>query len=396
MKRQALFPLTALLALGCSAGGTGDSGAAVGSPPPGSLASGGNGGPGPSGSDPDFLLEGDELAYDGDGNPLNIGSEVACDGIDENGNGIIDDVDKGRDGLCDCLRIGFLGELASDAGNRTGAFQSWLEERSDIPVTLIPSTAALSPDSLAGLQVLVVGNMAQRASSGGYSPAEVSAFEQWIAVAGGGAITLAGYSNRENDVVPTNQLLAPAGLAYDYQGRGAGVLGVGAPPVLVRGIAAPEHPSMDNLTALGVYAAYPIVGDGEVIVREGEFTLAMAKQHGEGHVFAFAYEWITQDALWLPMTNVQLTPCQQGCRQCEMQCNACDQQCADCQLQPCEGGQAAPPEGETCRRGCDQGCESCGSNCSACESQCQACSAGEQRDVLDAGLCLVLLQYCIG
>ncbi len=31
-------------------------------------------------------------------------SPEVCDGIDNDGNGIIDDVDVGHDGVCDCLR----------------------------------------------------------------------------------------------------------------------------------------------------------------------------------------------------------------------------------------------------------------------------------------------------
>jgi hypothetical protein len=65
---------------------------------------------------PDLLIGDGDSAIDPNGRPLNIGSELACDGIDENQNGVTDDVDKGKDGLCDCLRIGFLGALASSNG----------------------------------------------------------------------------------------------------------------------------------------------------------------------------------------------------------------------------------------------------------------------------------------
>ena len=361
---------------GCSAGGA-DQPSSVSTGGPGALPPGG----GSPSSDPAFLLDDDTQAVDANGNPLNIGSEVACDGLDENNNGIVDDVDQGKDGLCDCLRIGFLGALASDAGNATGAFESWLEERSDIPVAHIAARDPLTADVVRDLQVLVVGNLAERNNAGGYSAADVAALKQWIEVEGGGLMTLAGYSANSADITPTVALLAPLGLGYDFQGRGAGVLSMGAPPMIVRGIVTPDHPTMDGITALGVYAAYPVVGDGQVIVREGLFDLAMAKTFGLGHVFAFSDEWITQDALWYPMMNRPLTPCQQGCNQCTMQCAACDQQCADCQLQPCEGGQQAADG--MCRRGCDQGCQSCGTNCQSCEQVCQACSALEQMDQLD-------------
>src|SRR5688572_7099234 len=269
---------------GCSAGGAGGSDVGVEAPAAGGPTAPGLAGSGSLGNpDPGIIID-DSPAIAPDGTPLNVGSEVACDGLDENGNGVIDDVDKGRDGLCDCLRIGFLGDFASDAGNRTAAFEGWLEERSDVPVTHIGATQALTAELLRDLQVVVVGNLSQRANSGGFSPAEVDAVRQWIEVEAGGLMTLAGYTARESDIVPTVALLAPTGLSYDYMGRGPGVLGMGAPPVISRGIVAAEHPSLAGITAMGIYNAYPVVGDGEVLIREGNFNLAMSKTLGAGNV----------------------------------------------------------------------------------------------------------------
>lgn len=369
---------------GCSAGGAGSGTVGVEGPGAGgapTLPRPSNDGS-PTDPDPGFLIGDGTQAVDANGNPVNIGTEIACDGVDDNGNGVIDDVDKGRDGLCDCLRIGFLGDFASDAGNRTGAFEGWLEARSDVPVTHIGAADALTPALLKELQVLVVGNLSARANGTPYGSAEVDAVRQWVEVEAGGLMTLAGYTAREGDIVPTVALLAPTGLSYDYVGRGPGVMGTGAPPVITRGIVTPVHATLEGLTAMGVYNAYPVIGDGQVLVREGNFNLAMAKKLGLGSVFAFSDEWVTQDALWLPMTNRPLTPCQQSCNQCNMQCNSCDQQCEACAQQPCQGGQQVA-DGGTCARGCDQACQGCSGNCQTCEQACSACSALEQPDQLD-------------
>jgi hypothetical protein len=51
---------------------------------------------------------------------LNVGGEFSvggafngkpevCDGVDNNGNGIVDDVDANSDGVCDCLNIATIG-----------------------------------------------------------------------------------------------------------------------------------------------------------------------------------------------------------------------------------------------------------------------------------------------
>ena len=52
--------------------------------------------------------------------------EAVCDGIDDDCNGIVDDVDVGGDGICDCLRLGLLGK---SGGQTEAQFQVWLEER---------------------------------------------------------------------------------------------------------------------------------------------------------------------------------------------------------------------------------------------------------------------------
>jgi hypothetical protein len=366
----------------CSAGGSSPGSVGVTNDRPGQspILPGGPSGGTPS--DP-FQLEDESQLVDANGKPINVGSETLCDGVDENQNGITDDVDKGRDGLCDCLHIGFLGALASDAGNNTGAFETWLEARSDVPVAHIGAREVITPEILKDLQVLVIGNLGERRNAGGFSAAEVAAFRQWIEVDGGGVMSLAGYTANEQDITPTVALLAPTGLSYDYQTRGAGVLNMvmGPPPVIVHGIVAPDHPSVEGITALGVFYAYPVVGDGQVIVREGNFNLAMAKEVGAGHVYAFSDEWITQDVLWGPIMR-PLTQCQQSCKQCATQCSNCEIQCANCQQQPCQGGQPAP-EGGTCARGCDQACTQCQNNCQSCDQACTACSALEQNDTLD-------------
>jgi len=365
----------------CSAGGGSSNAAGVTQGGPGQapvLPSPGKGGSVSPGDAP-FMID-DQSLVDVNGKPRNVGSESACDGVDENMNGIVDDVDKGHDGLCDCLHIGFLGELASDAGNATGAFESWLNARSDIPVRHVGANDKITPEVLADLQVIVIGNLRQRGSSG-FSTAEIDAFRQWLEN-GGGVISLAGYTANANDMIPTVALMQPTGLSYDYQGRGPGVLGTGAPPVITHGIVAPDHPTVAGIHALGVYNAYPVTGDGQVIVREGTFNLAMAKELSAGHAYAFSDEWITQDLLWSPLTRPQ-TPCQQGCTQCKSQCGNCQIQCDNCQLQPCEGGQQAAGAGATCRRGCDQACTQCQTSCQTCEQTCTSCSALEQDDTLD-------------
>ena len=52
--------------------------------------------------------------------------ESVCDGKDDDCNGRVDDVDSGKDGICDCLRIGIVG---SPGSNPSANFQAWLQAR---------------------------------------------------------------------------------------------------------------------------------------------------------------------------------------------------------------------------------------------------------------------------
>ena len=58
-------------------------------------------------------------------------SREVCDGKDNDGNGITDDVDAQGDGVCDCLNIATIGEIGpwSNGGN---VFKEWLNARSPL------------------------------------------------------------------------------------------------------------------------------------------------------------------------------------------------------------------------------------------------------------------------
>src|SRR5690606_9597809 len=116
-------------------------------------------------------------------------NEDTCDGLDNDGNGIIDDVDVGNDGICDCLRIATLGE-AGEWGNGD-IFTTWLDTRSATGATDL-ADATLTLDMLSAHQVIVVQNVSVIGRE--YSDAEVTAFHDWIE-SGGGAMTLIGYAD---------------------------------------------------------------------------------------------------------------------------------------------------------------------------------------------------------
>ncbi len=248
--------------------------------------------------------------------PANIGTETKCDGVDDNNNGVIDDVDLGKDGVCDCLSIATLGAARSWGGSNS-TFATWLEARSSKPVLHLPETTKLSPQALLGVQVLIIQDLSIRKSSSGQYPGigsdEASMLAAWVQ-AGGGVMTMAGYSDRDQEIINTNTLLSPFGLEYNTKCAGcagAGVLGGGTPPVKVTGWSA-NHPIGAGLTMAGVNYAYPVKGDGDIVLNArpvsggSPYVMAQAKQVTHGRVFAWGDEWITYDVTWKENPELQL------------------------------------------------------------------------------------------
>jgi hypothetical protein len=306
--------------------------------------------------------------------PLNLGSELDCDGIDENDNGIIDDVDVGKDGLCDCINMGFFGQIASDAGSNTTAFEDWLVERSgEVPVKHLDADDTLTADWLASLQVLIVGGLQDR--SGGFTNDEIAAFDAWLQERGAGVITLNGYTADSADGQKINELLVNTGLGYDFGGSipRQGVIGDGeAPPVWLTNLPNPDHPSVEGVSEIGVFYGYPVIGDGTVILRGEGFDLAMAKEIDNGRAFVFADEWITQDATWSGTVNGQADPCQQPCNEEDNICRIAEEQCARCAEEPCSD--PSEMDAATCTKGCQPSCDNETARCEGYAADCAECT----------------------
>ncbi|MFO0671514.1 MAG: hypothetical protein U0235_18110 [Polyangiaceae bacterium] len=278
---RALSSAVLVVVLACGSSGTSE----LESGPPG--PSGGQDGGTGSSVDGSAFTNGDARAT--------TGSPEVCNGVDDDHDGLIDNVDVGHDGVCDCLKIATLGAVGTaGVGN---VFAAWLSARSTAGAVNLGSQT-LTPALLAPYQVIVAQDV--HAIGHDYAPEEVKALADWIA-AGGGFMTLTGYSD-SSEVVNVNRLLAPHGIQYGS----TPILFVGGYTVPVTGWV--PHPVTQGISKIGVDNGYAVTGGGTVLATEQGFDVLRVADSGKGHVLVWGDEWITYDSEWTghPDYQVQL------------------------------------------------------------------------------------------
>jgi hypothetical protein len=266
----------------------------------GSGAANGSGGNRPIGTGGTIIVEvGGTSGTSGNGMP-----EV-CDGVDNDENGITDDVDAGGDGVCDCLSIGTIGHIGpwSNGGN---IFETWLNARTPQGAVAL-GDQELTAERLAALQVIVVlhaGTLEIVDNEGettpanhAFSEAETAAFAAWIEN-GGGVMTTIGYSHDEAaEVENVNRLLAPVGMGYSTSRLD-----------LTDFISDwDEHPVTTGVTNIFTDNGVEPEGDGTTVARGNDDGAALqVLETGNGHVVVWGDEWITYDSEWEDVEGQQV------------------------------------------------------------------------------------------
>jgi len=243
-------------------------------------------------------------------------------------------------GKCTCLKLALLGTLTSAAADPdTTAFTTWLassSEGSAVATNVPTKPPVVDAAFLANYDILLVANV----NGWTFSPAEKTAVETWVK-AGGGIITLTGFTSTATEAAATSQLISFAGLNYS----GTTEAQFAAPaigeqqPVYYKGgtvdlklcmdwsggtTTGPEHAkpfittplkftpqtgTLEKLTLnldyvgafIGWRITVPMDGSATVLAKDPVTggNMAVAKEvDGKGRIFAFGDEWVTFTNEW--------------------------------------------------------------------------------------------------
>lgn len=222
--------------------------------------------------------------------------ETTCDGVDDDKNGVVDDVDVQGDGVCDCLKVATLG-LHGEWGDGN-IVTGWIAEHvRTAPVNL--DGAPLTAERLAPFHILLIRDISRNHNASlSFSAQEVQELWTWVRN-GGGLMTLIGYSDPDESG-NVNTLLEPFGLSY---GTEQIVQGSGSSAPVTQWF---DHPLSQGVTSVGADNGYPVEGQGITFAAEEGYDVGKALTIGDGHVLVWGDEWVTYEDEWKSNTTYQV------------------------------------------------------------------------------------------
>ncbi len=227
-----------------------------------------------------------------DQGPMCVATETPermCNGLDDDCNGAIDDIDVAGDGLCDCLQIGVMGNPGSLASS---SFQAWLEARGTSVTRFGLDGTPLTAGQLAAFDVVILDRLVRD-----YSAEEAALLRDFVA-AGGGVMAMTGYDGSGADRTRPNGLFVGLGVEYLSDLRNGPVTMFDSHP-LTEGLS--------SVTFAGGYRVGEIMGTPgtrTTVARLADGAAGVAVELGEGRAFVWGDEWIQFDSQWSSMPQI--------------------------------------------------------------------------------------------
>ncbi len=205
--------------------------------------------------------------------------------------------------VCTCIKLatwGALGTFGAVPGmDGTDAITAWLNANSTGEADYTAAKPAITAEYLANYDVIILQDLSAWPA---FTAEEIAAFDAWLA-AGGGAISLNGYSANGLEMTNVNALLASSGMSYvansDTFGTTGGTCGYCYGNSIPQG-GWTTHPIGANITNVGAFHGRSITpGAAEIVAQDPTAgVVAAAATVGEGRVFMFHDEWVTYNSQW--------------------------------------------------------------------------------------------------
>jgi hypothetical protein len=225
--------------------------------------------------------------------PVCIPGVEVCNDVDDDCDGKIDNVDVGGDGICDCLNIALVG---NQGANPSAEFQAWLiAQGTKVDRIHTNQVDVLDKGTVNKYDIIILDYMVRT-----YTAEEAGTLKTWVE-AGGGLMSMTGFTNTQVNADRPNSLIKGMGLSYNTS------KGWFSGPVKSFAV----HPITDGLTSLSFYGGLFIdivedgVGVNKTIMTLPQGPVGVVQDRLSGRLFVFGDEWIEFDSEWKNIPEIK-------------------------------------------------------------------------------------------